>query len=206
MTSTKKTHHLPLLAVLICGLISSATGAVVAWDEGISGDLSSDPGTPTRVSFATDTNTVTGTMQAAADIRDYWTFTLAPGQQLTQVLLQQYTDVDTGGEGNRGFHSINLGSTSEIPGGATIGTFLGGNHLDLQPAGTNILADLAGAPFGGTGFTTPLGPGSYTYLVQQTGSEHTGYTLDFVVVPEPASSLLLALTAALGLLTRRRTA
>ncbi|MEO0974710.1 MAG: hypothetical protein AAFX85_16595 [Pseudomonadota bacterium] len=58
---------------------------------------------------------------------------------------------------------------------------MGGAHLDPDPAGTDYLAILAGAPQAGTGFTPPLGAGTYSFVAQQTGSELTAYTFDFVI-------------------------
>ena len=74
----------------------------------------------------------------------------------------------------------------------------GNTYTDLL----NILDQ--GPEYAGTGFDGPLGPGTYTFWIQE-GSDQIGYTIDFVVtpVPEPGSALLIALTAG-GLLMRRR--
>lgn len=58
-------------------------------------------------------------------------------------------------------------------------------------SGSDLLARLGLAQTGGSGFTPPLGPGTYTFLIQQTGPPLTGFTLAFVVVPEPSSAALL---------------
>ena len=175
-----------------------------AHDESIDGDLSTDPNNPTALTFSQGSNVISGTVQAPGDTRDYLTFTIAADQALPRLLLLNYTDVSSGGGGDRGFQAIIAGSKSFIPSGGTIGSFLAGAHLDPLPAGTDILPTLATAPQGGTGFSVPLGPGTYTYHVQQTGAELTAYSLEFVVVPEPATTLLVAgLFAPLMLLRRR---
>ena len=201
--STTQRIKLAGLAALLC--TAGAAHAATAWDEGLSGDLSSDPMAPTTVSFATGVNTVTGSVTSLGDTRDYLTFTIADGQFLTGIVLQQYMDLDTGGPGNRGFYAISAGATSAIPGGATGDSFLAGNHLDPLPAGTDLLALLETGSLTGTGLTAPLGPGTYTFLVQQTGPQLSGYTLDFVVVPVPAAVWLFGsgLVALFGM--RRRT-
>ena len=53
-------------------------------------------------------------------------------------------------------------------------------------------------------FTPPLGAGTYTFLIQQTGAT-TAYQFDFGVtsVPEPGSLCLVGLAATMAL--RRRT-
>ena len=198
----KKSFSLFLALLVIAGRLE-ASALVTTWDESVNGDLSSDPAAPTAVVFSTDTNRVTGTVRNADDVRDYWTFTIAPGQLLTAVILDNYQDVNSGDAGNRGFHSINAGPTSFIPGTDPNDSFLGGDHLDATSIGTNLLLDLESGGLAGTGFTIPLGPGTYSYLVQQTGPEHTAYTLDFVVIPEPTPAILF--TAAGGLLVLRRT-
>jgi hypothetical protein len=61
---------------------------------------------------------------------------------------------------------------------------------------------LASAPLGGTGFEVPLGAGTYTYLVQQTGPQQTGYSIEFNVTPEPSG--LLFVLIGLGAVVSRR--
>ena len=164
------------------------------YDESVDGDLSTDPNAPTALSFNLGSNTVIGSVATPADTRDFITFTIPEGQELTGILLQDYDDLDTApaSDGNRGFNAINAGTTGFIPGGDTIGNFLGGAHLDPLTPGSDLLPILAEAPQAGTGFTTPLGAGDYVYVIQQTGPQNTGYTLDFilenapVIVPEVA--------------------
>jgi hypothetical protein len=60
-----------------------------------------------------------------------------------------------------------------------------------------------GTAAGATGFTPPLGPGTYTFLIQQSGST-VSYEFDMTVVPEPTSLCLIGLGGLL-LLARRAT-
>lgn len=197
---------LSAIAILLAALLlpSAATAAVI-WQESVDGDLSGNPATPTQLVLSTGSNIVTGSVQAPNDIRDYVTFTIAADQQLIGLTLLQYQDLDTGGPGNRGYHALNIGATSLIPSGGNSGSFLGGDHLDPLPIGTDLLPILAAAPLAGSGFSTPLGAGTYSYLIQQTGPQFTGYSLDFrvrTVVPAPAVATLLPFGL---LLLRRRT-
>ena len=200
MSSYSPAKQVIIVALTVIGLVNSAA----AHDESIDGDLSTDPNNPTSLSFALGSNPVIGTMQSPGDTRDYLTFTVGPGQALTSILLNDYEDVSTGGSGNRGFNAIIAGSSSFVPAGGNIGSFLGSNHLDPLPPGTDILGGIAAAPTGGSGFATPLGPGTYTYHVQQTGTPLTGYSLDFILVPEPAALLLGCCAAAVICLRRLR--
>ena len=177
-------------AVLLFTLSAIPAAGDTLWDEGADGDLSGDPAAPTVLVFESGSNVVTGSMVAPDDTRDYLSFTLPPGSRLTALLLTRYEDLDIGGPGNRGFHAINAGATSFIPGASTASSFLGGAHLDPEPAGTDLLPVLGAAAQAGTGFEPPLGEGTYSYVVQQTGSELTGYTLDFVVETDPVEPTL----------------
>lgn len=154
------------------------------WEEEVDGDLSSDPNAPTSLSFATGNNLVTGSVEAPGDVYDYLTFTIGPGQTLTNLLQMDFVDISSGFPGNTAFHAIIGGATSYVPDFDTIDFFLGANHMDPLPAGTDVLPDLANATLGGSGFTTPLGPGTYTYHVQQVDNLLTGYTLQFVIAGE----------------------
>ncbi|MEO0423652.1 MAG: VPLPA-CTERM sorting domain-containing protein [Pseudomonadota bacterium] len=187
-------------------LLPFSAFSTTVWDESVSGDLSSDPDAPTPLSFSVGSNIITGSVSAGeGDTRDFITFTIADGQVLTALLQLEYVDGDTGGPGNRGFHAINEGETSFIPGGDTSDLFLGGDHLDPLDPGTDLLAILATAPLAGVGFDTPLGPGTYSYVVQQTGPQNSAYSLDFQVaaVPLPAGVWLIA-SALMGLVGFRR--
>lgn len=174
--------------------------AAPVWDEADLGDLSTLATAPSHVSLAAGSNVIRGTVQAPGDTRDFITFTLEPAQRLAALLLLEYVDGVTGAPGNRGYHAINGGSLGLIPGPANTASFLGGDHLDPSSPATDLLPRLAAAPLAGTGFGLPLGPGSYTYVIQQTGPQLTRYALDFrvEVVPLPAPVMLLA--PALGLL------
>lgn len=172
-------------------LFALQASAVTIHDEAANGDLSSDPLAPTPLSFGLGDNDVSGTIQTPADTRDYFTFNIAPGQSLNSITLVNYFDV-LGNPTDTGFAGIIAGTSSFAPSRTTVGDFLGTNHVIPAQIGTDILDALQGAPFGGQGFTAPLGPGDYTFLIQQTGPELTGYDLTFAVVPEPGTGVLIA--------------
>lgn len=197
----ERTRSLVLLAVLL-GLNGAANAASV-WDESINGDLSNDPAAPTPVTFMVGDNLVSGTMGAPDDARDYLSFSIGPGQSLVALILMDLTSE----MGDLvGFHALNAGDSSFIPGPDTADSFLGGNHLDDSDICDDLLPDLAAAPLAGTGFDVPLGPGTYSYVIQQTGMDLNSYSLKFQVVPVPAAAWLFG--SALGLLgwLRRRQA
>lgn len=174
--------------LLAIGLVSVA-GAATVWDESADGNLSTDPNAPTGIAFSAGSNIINGTIGGPGNVGDYITFTFGPGQGLTGLVLLEFAS-QMGDE--RGFHAINLGPTSFIPSPATQDNFLGGNHLNAFEAGTDVLPGLATTPLVGPGFAIPLGEGTYSYLIQQTASDPTSYSLEFQVVPLPAAAWLFA--------------
>ena len=183
-------------------LLVLTTSTYAAWDESLDGDLSTNPATPTPISLGLGSNSVAGTIVTPADTRDYLTFTLVAGQTLDAIELLDYSFVGSGAPGDRGFFAIFSGAVGAEPAG---GNHLYSSHLDqgLFPLNSDILPSVSGdGGIAGTGLTLPVGAGTYTFLVQQTGSENTAYEFDFQVIPEPASFYLASL--ALALVTYRR--
>lgn len=201
-TSPSRFHFRIFQLAAFLFLLPLARAAIV-WSEAINGDLSSNPAAPTPILFQPGSNILDGIVFTGPDTRDYITFTIAPGQSLVSLRLLVYDDLETEtpDDGNTGFHAINLGATSFIPDESTIGSFLGGNHLST-PVDTDLLPLLAAAPLGGSGFEIPLGPGTYSFLVQQTGPQQTGYSIEFNVTPEPSG--LLFVLIGLGTVVSRR--
>ena len=141
----------------------------IAWNESVNGDLSNDPGAPTPVMFELGGDIVIGSVGAPEDTRDFLTFTVEPNQRFVSLSLLSYS-FDNGDL--VAFHALNEGPTSYIPDVDTADNFLGGNHLEFSDSGRDLLPDLAMAPLAGTGFDVPLGPGTYSYVIQQTGMDH----------------------------------
>ena len=199
------------LAILFAAAtISTFSSATVIHDEELLGDLSNDPLAPTSLTFGVGSNEISGTVVNTNDTRDYFTFTIGDGLVLDSIDLVSYFDVD-GNAADDGFAAINAGTTTTQPagmGGSVDADFLGGAHVgadQLPGAGGSLAADLAGAENIGTTFDFPLTAGDYSFLIQQTGPENTGYTLDFVVspVPLPAAAWLFV-SGLLGLFGVKR--
>lgn len=200
-----------LFSLAFAAALVAVPANALAYDEAVSGDFSSSPTAPTPLTFVVGNNQVKGTVRNTppADLRDYVTFTIPAGRQLTAIQQVSYTNVIDGSPGNTGFHSINLGPTSENPdpAGNNEDFYLGGDHLFQVLPTENMLLNLADGDPAGTGFSVPLGPGTYTYLIQQI-SGSVAYDLQFVVAapaqpfaaPAPATNswLLALLTGLLG--------
>ena len=191
------------LAGLVAAAFAQSAAAVTIWDEGTDGDLSTDPAAPTSVTVAIGTNSVIGSTvgSEAGPDRDVFTFTVPEGAALTQLLLTSFVSDD-----DLAFLALQEGAVITDPGSAD--DLLGWLHPSAAFVDTDILDDI-GQGAGAIGFTGPLGPGTYTLLMQQGDPEAVAYGFDLVIepvaVPEPPMSALFVLgLVALAVARRRR--
>lgn len=197
---------LPLLAALA---LPFGSAKALNWNETIDGELSGDGNSPTAILFTDGSNLIEGTMGALGGVgpvdADVWTFTIAAGYYLTGISLVSYS-APTGPHDS--FMAIDDATTIDM-GDPSLHLSNGLWNEQLDGFGntyTDLMAILdAGPQFGGTGFDGPLGPGDYTFWVQE-GAEQIQYCINFDVtpVPEPGSALLLGLASVLMLRRRRR--
>lgn len=180
-----------------------AAQAATVYDESIAGDLSGSGLAPTFVSLAAGSNVVIGTTGRQNGIvdRDYLTFTVPAGWQLSAITPLPGTSTVAGG---LAFIGIEAGAqvTTPVTGPAT--TLLGWHHYSPGDVGNNILP-LIGAGTGAIGFGGALAAGTYSVWIQETGTGTVPYVMAFTLsaVPEPASAWLL-LTGAVALAACRR--
>src|SRR5262245_15406434 len=82
------TKFMPLTALAVLAACQSAHAAML-WDEGVNGDLSNSGLAPTLLTLSPGSNEIVGTTGDGGQgvDRDYFTFTLAPGQSLTSIRL-----------------------------------------------------------------------------------------------------------------------
>lgn len=218
----------------ILGTRVATAATIILYDEAISGDLSNiagtldDPGSPTQLGVLPP-----GVGGAFQDYRligrtdigagDFFTIEIGAGNQLHSILLTDIT-YDNPATTDAGFFlAIADGNTfpnsyaeiNENPAGfPVIGStdttgWIGGSVIGRLQEGIDILPLITtGLGFGfPPGRAPPLGPGQYTFLLQQTGARNN-YTLDFGVasataIPEPSALVCLAVGAA-AILARRR--
>lgn len=198
-----------LLTYLVLLVMPFGTMRAANWNEDFDGDLSGDGNAPTSILFSEGHNIIEGIMGSAGGVgpvdADVWTFTILAGYYLTGINLVSYS---APGPGIQSFMAIDDAATINM---SDPSLHLSNGLWDEQLDGfgntfTDMLAILdAGPAFGGTGFSGPLGPGTYTFWVQETTDE-IQYCIDFVVtpVPEPGGALLLGLTGFMLLRRRRR--
>jgi len=176
-----------LAAVALTLVLAPDAGAVVVHDEALNGDLSTDRLAPTVLSVGVGTNSVIATSQGTD--REFFTITLAAGTSLAAIDLASYSGTDVA------FIAIQSGSTfTEDPDAPDVANILGYSHFGPGLGGaTGDILDNIGDGVGAIGFTPPLPSDTYTFWAQQNQGVAVTYQLDLVVVPEPASALLLAL-------------
>jgi len=184
------------LAVLAALAVSHSANAMM-WDESLNGDLSNDGLAPTLLTLSPGSNQIlghTGDGGQGVD-RDYFTFTLAQGQQLSSIVLLNNTLISD----QFSFIGIQAGpQVTILPNGANAEQLLGWTHYSNGDRGFDLLPSMG---------LSPLSPGTYSAWVQDTGGPAT-YGFDFNVssVPLPPAFLLMA-SSLLGMgIFRRRTA
>ena len=201
---------------LVKAAAASALAAVSApaaadYNEAVSGDLSNSNTAPTPVTFANGNNIITGTTGSNPETgidRDYFTFTLAPNQQLTAIMVLEGTTSLPGPNPNAplSFIGLQTGSSVTDPAAPVVGALLGYTHYGPSLIGTDILDNIAVGP-GAQGFSPPLGGGTYSVWIQEANTGTAHYAFNFMVrmVPEPSSwMMMLAGFGLMGLALRRR--
>ena len=196
-------------------------------------ELSGDPDAPTPVTVSLGDNTVYGIVDNAPRVTfddaffmtvtgddydtstnvDIFTFTVAPGQQWTSLVVAHYDNPVDGvaflaiNDSNTfPVNAIDLGLMNWNP---TTDQYLGGTTFgSAADVGEDIMPRLANSGMipGSFGFVGPLGPGDYSIHVQQIGGA-TPYGLTVgitTVVPEPTAAGFLILGFALSTFRRRR--
>jgi hypothetical protein len=174
-------------------------GQTVLWNESANGDLSNNQAAPNAFTLPLGASTITGSVTGGGvDNQDWVALTVPSNAALTSIILSSYTSTDA-----QGFTGFQTGS-SFVGSSGVAGSYTGYTHFGTGASnnggpptnlvGQNLLpimADPTQAP-GSTGFTPPLGPGTYTSLIQQIGSAPTSYQFTYTLsaVPEPGSLLL----------------
>ena len=217
-------HYTPvtksLFSAAICALLATAPAKAIIFDEGVAGDLSNNKATPTALSLTPGSNSIIGTVNGfgQGDPQDWVSFTIPTGFVMISYVNSKYDSTD-----DQGFTGFAFGSS--FPAGVDsefdAANYAGYAHFgtqaqnpDMNPTrsttvGVNLLplmADSISFAPGSSGFTPPLGAGTYTFLIQQGDDVTTGYQFDMTLraVPEPGSSLCLLGMGCLATLALRR--
>lgn len=192
---------MPRTLCALAAVVALAPAALaVDYDELMMGDLSDDQFAPTDIGvLTTGSNTVTGSTTNAPLDRDFWTFTIAPGDELTGIVIDSF-----GPRENNSFIALVSGTefTTIEDASGYLGATLIGNASFGAGVGDNVLPNIGQALLGGTGFTGSIGPGTYSLWFQET-ADVIDYSFDLRVVPAPGAAGLLAV-GGLAAMRRRR--
>jgi hypothetical protein len=189
---------------LTVGLMTASAGTI--YNEGTSGDLSNDGLNPTVLTFGAGDNMVLGTSGGTATTteRDYFTFTVPAGMKLSSVVELAGTQVG----GSLSFFGLQAGNQVTLPVFPPDATgLLGWDHFSAVSSDTEMINILSIPNAGSSGFTPPLGPGSYSVWIQDLSPGPFNFGFNFVVtqagaVPEPGT-LIPVLLGLAGLALRR---
>jgi len=230
VTRTSSTKGAPMrfaLSFRLCAIsplfLAAAPALAATYDDNAS-DLSNNQASPTPFTLTLGANSIIGSVGGAnigGSNQDFIAITVPAGMQMTSYVDAAYSGADAQGFTGFQFGSSFVGGTG-VPGsyagyahfgsGATNSGVSGGSPtttvgVDLLSA-LHYMADngAGGTAAGATGYTPPLGAGTYTFLIQQTNSNAAvSYEFDISVVPEPATLTLLSLGGtAMFLVTARR--
>jgi hypothetical protein len=186
--------------VLLSCSMASAGGFV--YDEAVDGDLSDDWLAPTQfpafgIGQSVATMSVINSDDTELGDRDYFTITVPAGLQLDSITL---LSLDAPGVDNIAFVGIQAGDQVTVdPAFPNPAPLLGWLLTQDSNVGNDILSIAIGEE------NTPLGPGQYSFWVQQTGQDLTTLSFGFNIsqIPTP-SGVGLAGLAMLGAMRRRR--
>lgn len=187
-------------AAVLASMIASGAAAEVVYDEAIDGELSDFGFAPTYIQFGAGSNDVLFVTDQDGDDRDFFTFTIEAGFQLSGLVLNAF---DTDNEFNLAFMAINPGNVLPFdPDSPVTEELLGYTLFDEGDVGSDLFLEM-GQAFSTIGFDGPLGPGDYTIWAQETSPAVDTWNLGFIVTPVPAPGALAVLGLA-GLAGRRR--
>ena len=164
---------------LIGAALFSTTTFAAGYFEKKSGDMSDDGLDPTKVTLKVGANTIDGDYGNSAQglDRDYFTIKIGKGQTLASIILDPKTIVGF----NVSFIGVQKGRQVTVdPNGNDPSGLLGWTHYGTADESTDILPAICMGQ-GAKGCTPPLGPGSYSFWVQELSTCQCHYRFIFNV-------------------------
>ncbi|MDX2131650.1 MAG: hypothetical protein SFY69_06335 [Planctomycetota bacterium] len=186
--------------LMLCVPLAAPASAGLLYNEFLQGDLSNNRFEPTAFTLTPGSNELFGVISGdnpdGSFDRDYFSFTVPAGFQLSSITLTGWASDDFAAFGGIQPGPVFPNDPETVQPDDLLGWMLFGPqdlNVDLLPImGSN-----------GMGFTPPLPAGTYSFWVQQIGP-YTEYGWDVVVdVPSPGASALLLATG-LAVARRRR--
>ena len=193
-----------LLAIALVVTMFSNAHADTLYSEAVNGELSDSGLSPTVITVAVGSNIIRGTTggSTAPNTRDYFSIVVP-----SDLLLVSLIELAGTQAGNVGFLGLQSGpQVTLLTNTTTAAGLLGWIHYGPTATDINILPTMGIPANGSSGFAPPLGPGSYTFWLQDSSPGTFQYGFDLVLkVPEPsAAALMFAGLFALWTVLRRR--
>ena len=194
---------------LVLTMLSNAH-AIPVYSESVNGDLSGSGLTPTVITLGLGSNEIVGTTGNTAGVsdRDYFTVTVPFNLKLVQLIEEAGTQAGQSGAFARGFFAVQSGTQVTLPTNTmTAAGLLGWTHYVPTATDIDILPAMGIAANGSSGFVPPLGPGTYSFWLQDTTAGTFNYGFNLVLVPEPSAGALMIMgfLALWGFSRRRNT-
>lgn len=156
---------------------------------------------PTSLAFSAGSNDVFGTTGRTGSVtdRDYFTFTVAQGLELTGITVLPGTSP----LGALGFSFFGIESGPQVTvstAATTAAGLLGWDHFSAGDVGTNILPLIGTSGMGSTGFAGPLPSGTYSVWVQDFNVGTVPYAFEFAIAPTPEPSAWILMLTGMALI------
>jgi hypothetical protein len=210
----------PSLGAVVVAVEDPADPSTDLSDSGDSPSILPDPQSALSVGTHSVSGRVWNDFGTREDLKDYWTFEVAPDTEITSIRLTLYDNSSYTTIGGGGFFGIAQGSTITAT-NSSVGNLIGGALVGVTAGtavGDELLDDLLGGisfgPFTISSYPGALGAGEYSFWFQEgnplpttpapigpgsnSEDDYVDYTFEFTVaqVPEPSPVIMLA---ALGL-------
>ena len=179
---------------LVLAMFANAHGLTV-YSESVNGDLSNNGLSPTVVTLAVGSNEVfgsTGRDSSGVSDREYFTIFVPANLMLAQLI--EVAGTEAGGGRSLGFIGMQSGTQVTLPTNTTTAAgLLGWIHYGPTATDIDILPSMGISANDSTGFVPPLGPGSYSFWIQDTttGAFDYGFRIVLAAVPEPSTGALM---------------
>lgn len=160
-------------SVITIGLACAATAVAEDYRESVSGDLSNDPLQPTSIAIDEGDNRVRGQTIDNPTDPDFFTLVVPPGLEITGLSLSEFVLVTNMSDGGA-LIALEAGSQiTDVNSSDNLVGFVIAGEASGTRVGDELLDDLGGSP---------LGPGNWTFWIQNTGSV-TEYELTALAQP-----------------------
>src|SRR5215471_10370883 len=154
-----------LITALVLAMFSIGYADTI-YSESVNGELSNDGLNPTPIPVGAGFNIISGSTggSTAPNTRDYFTISIPSTLRFVSLIELAGTQA-----GNVGFLGLQSGPQVTLPTNTTTAAgLLGWDHYAPTSSDIDILPVMAIPANGSSGFALPLGPGTYSFWLQDS--------------------------------------